>query len=424
MKTQSRNTAEQLVLHKLLFSEQPALDITLLKREYLENEIHQEIYDGVVKSIENNKDCAVHYLIPKMQVDGDFKETMAYILDEENSLPDSVATMKKLCHMLYEDYIKNKSVEVVEDCKEDILHEDKSIYEVVDDLTNLANQQPIWEQEATFQDAILAVLDSATNVQDRAGFSSHLKEWQNKIGSFCPSEVHTITGFPSAGKSALALNLVWDMCKNGASVRYVSLEETRDKLMGRLLAKESGVPVTAFKYGLNPEQAEEVVRVGDTIKSKPFTIDTTSRTLNDIMATCLEQKRERGLDIVVIDPVSYIEFSPEPPEFEKANKIGLFALQLAQKLDCCVLLVAHVNSLAMSKDQEPSQRNVYGGQGLVKPSFSVVELRRATDDEILQGNPVPIDGYIIKVRDNAPNQIMNLNFYGEHMNFLDRKRSC
>jgi len=428
METQSRNTAATIALHKLLFSTQPELDIALLKREYLERDVHLDIYDGIVKSIKNRKECNVHYLLPKMQTDDNFKEEMKMILSEENDLPDSIATMKKVCHMLHEHHIKNVSQDLLEDCKDGLKYENKTIHEAIDDLTSLANRQPIWEEEPSFGDVIIEAIECATKTKESAGFETHLKEWQTKIGSFCPAEVHTISGFPSAGKSALTLNIVWNMAKNGVKVRYISLEETRNKLMNRVLANESGVPITAFKYGLNGKQTEQVVKCAHSIKNVPFTVDTKSKSLSDIMATCAEQKREKGLDVVVIDPVSYIEFSPEPSEFEKANKIGLFALQIAQKLECCVLLVAHVNNMALGKDakgneNKPSQRNVYGGQGLIKPSFSVIELRRASKVPPAVGAPIPIDGCILKVRDNVPNQTMHFNFYGEHMNFTDRIES-
>jgi len=413
---------EQRALGALLFEKETENYLTLLKKEYLTFEHHITIYEAIEKASTKGYECGFEAVSAMFGGDDKVKETLVSVLEWS----EKTNNLKDMCKLLHESYLKRVGTDLIQECLDDMKFGDKTLFQVNDKITDVLIKQPTWEAPVKFKDVILQACESASNVEERRGFSPHLKEWQYKIGDFCPSEVHTISGFPSVGKSALALNLTWNMCKNGAKVRYISLEETQDKLMYRLLAEESSVPVTAFKYGLNPKQQEDVTIAGDRIHKHDFTVDTSSKTIGEMMNACVEQERETGLDIVVIDPISYVEFSPEPAEFEKANKIGLFALQLAQRCKCAVLLISHVNAFALSKDKkgnikEPSMTNLYGGMGLAKPSFSVVELRRANDDIVPKGCPLQIDAFIIKVRDGAPNQKMRLDFWGEFMRFNDSK---
>ena len=341
MDLKAQQQLEQQALGNLLLKEDSQDYLSLLKREYITFEHHIPIYDAIVKASEKGYESGFHAVSAMLSIDGspEIKETLKNVLQDASE----VVSLKDLCKLLHEAYLKRVGINLLTDSLESREYSDVSLYEVSDKITDELIKQPVWEEQDSFGDIILQAFNSATNPEDHKGFKPHLKEWYDKIGEFCPGELTTIAGFPGVGKSVLALNLSWNMCKGGARVRYVSLEETQDKLLYRLLAEEASVPITAFKYGLKGKQPENVLAAGENIKHHNFTVDTQSKSLNDIMASCVEQNREDGLDIVVIDPVSYIEGLP-PTELEKANAVGLFGLKLALRLDCHVILVAHVNS--------------------------------------------------------------------------------
>lgn len=68
-----------------------------------------------------------------------------------------------------------------------------------------------------------------------------------KIGGFEPSQLVVIAARPSLGKTALALNMMWNIAKNGYHTTFFSIETTGKNILQRMLASMCKIELTKIK---------------------------------------------------------------------------------------------------------------------------------------------------------------------------------
>ena len=254
------------------------------------------------------------------------------------------------------------------------------------------------------------------------GMKTGIKSFDDAVGELFHGELHIIAGFPSVGKSALALQIARNMAKMKHGVRYFSLEEVEESYMKRIVASETGFPYSAYRNGLTSKQRQEqnelwqkVWGEGGSLAGLNLDLDDENDTLESIYLASAKQKNKQGLDVVIIDGATNISHR-ESNVFQKNEDIAQTCLRLAKRQNICVILLAHINNDTMKKDKEqkkkrPDMSSVMGGQTLVKPAFSVTVLDRLSE-EFIPNQPTDIVGHLVKSRNSAPNQQIPLLFDG------------
>ncbi len=144
---------------------------------------------------------------------------------------------------------------------------------------------------------------------------------------------------PSAGKSAFALQaaLYWAVVCN-KRVGFFSHETSREKLMDRLVACASGVPMDAIKERtLDDKQMEAVCSISSRINSAPlFLFSAAGRTVQQMQDRALYKR----LDIVIVDYLQIVA-APGNDEYTQVTAVskslhtmcqrfGIFCLALCQ----------------------------------------------------------------------------------------------
>lgn len=254
------------------------------------------------------------------------------------------------------------------------------------------------------------------------GMKTGIKSFDDAVGELFHGELHIIAGFPSVGKSALALQIARNMAKMKHGVRYFSLEEVEESYMKRIVASETGFPYSAYRNGLTSKQRQEqnelwqkVWGEGGSLSGLNLDLDDENDTLESIYLASAKQKNKQGLDVVIIDGATNISHR-ESNVFLKNEDIAQTCLRLAKRQNICVILLAHINNDTMKKDKEqkkkrPDMSSVMGGQTLIKPAFSVTVLDRVSE-EFIPNQPTEIVGHLVKSRNSAPNQQIPLLFDG------------
>lgn len=184
------------------------------------------------------------------------------------------------------------------------------------------------------------------------GFSDWMHRYQKKpdyLDWFIPqlrrmiraekSDYFIVGARPSAGKSAFALQaaLYWAVVCN-KRVGFFSHETSREKLMDRLVACASGVPMDAIKERtLDDKQMEAVCSISSRINSAPlFLFSAAGRTVQQMQDRALYKR----LDIVIVDYLQIVA-APGNDEYTQVTAVskalhtmcqrfGLFCLALCQ----------------------------------------------------------------------------------------------
>lgn len=262
------------------------------------------------------------------------------------------------------------------------------------------------------------------------GIRTGIGAFDDAVGEMFGGELHILAGFPSVGKSALALQISRSMAKSGFGVRYFSLEEVETSYMKRIISAETGFPYSAYRNGLTEAQRKQqnflyqkVFGDGGTLSGKNFEIDDINDTLESIYISSAKHKIKHGLEIIIIDGATNIHHR-ETNIYNRSEDIAQSCLRMAKRLNITVILLSHINNDLMKKDKDgkkkvPDMSCLMGGQCLTKPSFSVTILDRVTE-EFVPNHATAINGYLVKSRNSAPNQIMEFDFDGVKQTYSSR----
>lgn len=160
---------------------------------------------------------------------------------------------------------------------------------------------------------------------------------------------------PSVGKTSLALNIARRGCEHGEPVLFVSLEQSKEELIGRALASVSGVAGTTIMRG-HPEhdQIRDISNSAGKMRAWRLEIaDRPGMTAGQVAALArLIKRRHNGLGLVVVDYLN--EMRADDTSVKRHEQLGAVCRRLrecAKSLGVPVLLLAQLNrSVAEEKD--------------------------------------------------------------------------
>ena len=159
-----------------------------------------------------------------------------------------------------------------------------------------------------------------------SGIATGMHDLDPKMGGLQPSDLIIVAGRPGMGKTALATNIAFNIAKawqgevrpdghittvNGGIVGFFSLEMSAEQLATRIIAERTGIPSSTIRRGDISEQDFEVIRdVSLELQNMPFYIDETGGlSIAQLAARARRLKRQRGLDLLVIDYIQLLSGS-------------------------------------------------------------------------------------------------------------------
>lgn len=232
--------------------------------------------------------------------------------------------------------------------------------------------------------------EAAQNGRAR-GISSGLKAFDHANGLMMPGDLIVIGGATSAGKTALAQQILWNAARHftcdadgrrteGARCLAFSMEMTGEQYTGRHLSQISGLATERIEGEvLTEDELDRLALAADQIGEIPLRIeDARGLTCERIRSICRRHQHTRGLDLVLIDHLGFIA-KPERrmPQLEalEANVSGVKALAL--ELGCPVILISHLNrGLWARDDKRPQLADLHGSSAIEKDADVVAFIHR------------------------------------------------
>lgn len=181
-------------------------------------------------------------------------------------------------------------------------------------------------------------------------FRSGLKTLDEDV-LFEKQKLMILSANTSVGKTSLALNLALACAKSGKRVLYNCLEMRKHDVLNRISAIHCGVPISEVIKN-RPEYWSKIMNIKELYFDyyRLYSPEAMSR-------QCLITKP----DFLIIDHNMRIttDVDPVTREVQHHRKISKVMLDIAQKLDICVLLICHLNRPA-ADNKKPTNRNLYG----------------------------------------------------------------
>ena len=248
----------------------------------------------------------------------------------------------------------------------------------------------------SFDKALAGAISMAAEAFNRdgglSGVSTGLTDLDRMLGGFHPSDLIIIAARPSMGKTALGLNIAFDVARNyawepqpdgsrktvrGGVVGFFSLEMSGEQLSMRVLAEVSGVPSDKIRKG--EISAVEFGRIRDAsieIQESPLYIDDTGGiSIGKLAARARRLKRSVGLDMIVIDYVQLVTGDGGGREQNRVQEVtqitqGLKAL--AKELSIPVVALAQLSRQVENREDKRPQLSDLRESGSIEQDADVV----------------------------------------------------
>lgn len=187
---------------------------------------------------------------------------------------------------------------------------------------------------------------------------------------------------PSVGKSALLLHLAMNALDAGRRVLLVSLEMGVDEVIGRMTARQSGVPVQAIStHSLSETQLGRVVEGFSLLPGDRFSVCTTARTAQDVRREALRMRADGGLDLIVVDYLQLLDAGRKTSNRTEAVGVISRTLKLlAVELNIPVLTASQLNR-ASERNDAPRLSDLRESGSIEQDADAVLLLHAANEKE-------------------------------------------
>ena len=196
------------------------------------------------------------------------------------------------------------------------------------------------------------------------GIETGFRRFDRMTNGLHGGEFIVVAARPGVGKSALAMNIVEHVAKQGKTVAVFSLEMSNEQLIERLLSSMSTVPLEYIKSGQLPNGASDLAKLRlaqETICSKMslFGNDYANVKPSEIASQCRRLKAQHGLDLIVIDYIQLMtgtEKGRSDGRQQEVANISRALKLLAKELNVPVIALSQ-----LKRDAEI--RNIKGKEG-------------------------------------------------------------
>lgn len=243
------------------------------------------------------------------------------------------------------------------------------------------------ESYRTMQTVVESML---SRVEDRirrggtmAGIPTGLSKWDRMTGGLCPGQLHIVAARSGMGKSVFGSTVAVNVAAQGLSVAVFSSEMMAEDIADRMAAAATSCNATRIRRGqFSPAEFGALCQaVADTIALLPIAFDDTPAiSTSQILSKCRQIRRERGLDLVVVDYLQRLTPDTTRKGGTRAEEVSQIAMDLktmAGTLGVPVVALAQPNrAVDHREDKRPKLSDLADSSGIEKEADTVSMIYR------------------------------------------------
>lgn len=204
---------------------------------------------------------------------------------------------------------------------------------------------------------------------------SGFQNLDNKIYGLGKGHVLIVAGRPAMGKTALLLNMASNLCDDGKTVVFFSLEMTKEDLIHRLLCSKAGVSLSAAIGGYMSETDRlKIERWRDKLKMSQLIIDHTRNLTPDIFRQRAYMfKRRFGADAFFLDYLQLMNTGRRSRStYEDVTEISKSIKNTALSLESPVIVGCQINRAVEGREDKRPRLGDLRDSGAIEQDADVV----------------------------------------------------
>jgi replicative DNA helicase len=247
-----------------------------------------------------------------------------------------------------------------------------------------------------FETALLTAIDMASAAYKRdghlSGLATGLDDLDRLMGGLQASDLVILAGRPAMGKTSLATNIAFNVARawrgevqadgsmktvDGGIVGFFSLEMSSEQLATRIISEQSGVPSSEIRRGkIDEAQFARIVEAAREMQRMPLYIDQTGGlSVAQLAARARRLKRQRGLDLMVIDYIQLLQGSSRRASDNRVQEVTEITNQLkalAKELHVPIMAVSQLSRQVENREDKRPQLSDLRESGSIEQDADAV----------------------------------------------------
>ena len=253
----------------------------------------------------------------------------------------TTALTKKYCEILYQGHINY----LVENAKTE------KDFEAIEAYRNMYSMSDVKvKQISSGVEEFDKLYESHKNNRIITGYDC----LDQALGSFCGGDYIALGACTGAGKTTIALNLSRMMCLQGRKVLFCSLEMPIEQLRNRFNCINTGLDARKYRTcGFTPEELERYkLGLSELDQWSLYILCDYNLTVEKLKAYATEQKKNFGLDFIVIDYLGLLSGYGNKSSYERVSALSRNIKVMATELNVPVLVLVQLNRDSKSRENK------------------------------------------------------------------------
>lgn len=404
------------------------------------DEKHRFIYEAIIALYDKHSPIDVLTLADQLKGAGtlDTIGGSSYLAELTNYVP-TASHVEQYAEIVAQKSLRRKLIKAAQDITGLGYDESTALQELIEDAEARlfeVSQRHI-KQDITSLETILSEsfdrLDELHKDKGKIrGVPTGYKDLDNILAGLQKSDLFILAARPSMGKTALALNLAHNVAVQAQQpVLLFSLEMSKEQLVDRMLAMESGVNAWALRTGnLTDTDFEKIGQAMGTLSEAEIYIDDTpSITVSELRTKARREAHTHDLGLIIVDYLQLMsggsKFGGEGNRVQEISEISRGLKGVARELNVPLLALSQLSRSVESRNPQIPQLSDLRESGSIEQDADVVAFIYREDYYNPETDRHNITDIFIKKHRNGPTGAVELYFDREKQRFrsLDNKHS-
>lgn len=256
------------------------------------------------------------------------------------------------------------------------------------------------------------------------GIPTGYKDLDNILAGLQKSDLFVLAARPSMGKTALSLNIAHNVAvKSGQSVLLFSLEMSKEQLVDRLLAMESGVDAWSLRTSnLTDADFEKIGHAMGVLSEAPIYIDDSPGiTVADMRTKARREAHLRPLGLIIVDYLQLMSgssrFGGDGNRVQEISEISRGLKGIARELNVPLIALSQLSRSVESRSPQIPQLADLRESGSIEQDADVVAFLYREEYYNPDTQRKNITDVLIKKHRNGPTGAVELYFDREKQRF-------
>jgi replicative DNA helicase len=348
---------------------------------------HQKIYEAVTKLYEKRSPIDVLTLSDQLKGAGNLEMIggAPYLTELTNFVP-TAAHAEQYADIVAQKALRRRLISASQEMTELSYDESKSLNELIEEsetrlfeVSQKHVKQDVISLEAILAESFERLDDLHKDKKKIRGVPTGYKDLDNMLAGLQRSDLFILAARPSMGKTAFVLNLAHKVAiKAKEPVLIFSLEMSKEQLVDRLLAMESGVDAWALRTGTLTDSDFEKIgeAMGALSEAQIFIDDSPGITVSDMRTKARREAHQHPLGLIIVDYLQLMSgggrYASEGNRVQEISEISRGLKGIARELNVPLIALSQLSRSVESRNPQIPQLADLRESGSIEQDADVV----------------------------------------------------